>query len=246
MRLICLGSSSKGNSYILQGDNDSLIIEAGISFMEAKKRLSFDISKIEGVLCTHQHMDHAKYIKEYMTAGITVLSSEEVFNSQNISLSHNRARVIIPEKGYKIGHFKVIPFLVEHDVVTYGFHINHPEMGNVLFITDTYLLPYHFEGLNQIIIECNYSDAILEHNIIYKGLNPLMRPRLLYSHMELETCKNVLRSLDLSQVVNIVLIHLSDGNSNEAQFVSEIESEFGKNVIAGNKEVEIEFNINPY
>jgi ribonuclease BN (tRNA processing enzyme) len=246
MKLICLGSSSKGNSYILKGENESLIIEAGISFMEAKKSLSFQIADIKGVCCTHQHLDHSKYIKDYMEAGIIVFSSEEVFNSQNIPLSHNRIRVITPEKGYKIGNFKVISFLVDHDVVTYGYHIYHPEMGNLLFITDTYNLPYHFENLNQIIIEANYADDILENNIIYKGLNPMMRQRLLFSHMELESCKNVLRSLDLTCVVNIVLVHLSDGNSDEQRFVSEIQQEFCKNTIAANKEITISFNLNPY
>jgi ribonuclease BN (tRNA processing enzyme) len=115
-----------------------------------------------------------------------------------------------------------------------------------MFITDTYMCEYTFPHLNQVIIECNYSDDILEHNIIYKGLNPLMRPRLLYSHMELESCKNVLRSLDLTNVVNIVLVHLSDGNSNEQRFVSEIQQEFCKTTIAANKEVDISFNLNPY
>jgi ribonuclease BN (tRNA processing enzyme) len=140
----------------------------------------------------------------------------------------------------------VIPFEVHHDVPCLGFYISHPECGNVMFITDTYMCDYTFPNLNQVIIEANYSDAILEHNIIYKGLNPIMRRRLLFSHMEIETTKNILRGLDLSQVVNIVLIHLSDGNSNEKQFVDEISEEFCKNTIAANKEIDIDFNLTPY
>jgi ribonuclease BN (tRNA processing enzyme) len=246
MQLRVLGSSSKGNCYLLVASDEVLIIEAGVKLFEVKKALSFRTDNIAGCLISHLHNDHAGYIKEYADAGITILTGETVRDNKTLSLYDNRVRAVYPEHGYKLGSYKIIPFEVQHDVPCLGFYISHPECGNILFITDTYMCEYTFPNLNHVIIECNYSDAILEHNIIYKGLNPLMRPRLLYSHMELETCKNVLRSLDLSQVINIVLIHLSDGNSNERQFVTEITEEFCKTTTAGNKEVNIEFNINPY
>jgi len=246
MQLRVLGSSSKGNCYLLVGSKEVLIIEAGVKLIEVKKALSFRTDNIAGCLISHFHNDHAGYIKEYADAGITILTSETVKANKLLSLYDNRVRVVCPEHGYKIGSFKIIPFEVQHDVPCLGFLISHPESGNIMFITDTYMCEYTFPHLNHVIIECNYSDSILEHNIIYKGLNPLMRPRLLYSHMELESCKNVLRSLDLSQVVNIVLIHLSDGNSNERQFVTEISDEFCKTTIAANKEIDIDFNLTPY
>lgn len=246
MQLRVLGSSSKGNCYLLVASDEVLIIEAGVKLIEVKKALSFRTENIMGCLISHLHNDHAGYIKEYADAGITILTAESVKQNKLLSLYDNRVRVVYPEHGYKLGPYKIIPFEVQHDVPCLGFFISHPECGNVMFITDTYVCEYTFPDLNHVIIECNYSDAILEHNIIYKGLNPLMRPRLLYSHMELETCKNVLRSLDLSQVINIVLIHLSDGNSNEAQFVSEISDEFCKTTIAANKEIDIDFNLTPY
>lgn len=56
MKLMCLGSSSKGNSYILKGENEVLIIEAGISFKEVKQKLNFKISKIVGVCVSHAHL----------------------------------------------------------------------------------------------------------------------------------------------------------------------------------------------
>jgi phosphoribosyl 1,2-cyclic phosphodiesterase len=246
MILKVLGSSSKGNCYLLIAENHVLIIEAGVKLIEVKKALSFRTDNIVGCLISHVHNDHAGYIKEYADAGITILTSETVRDNKELTKYCNRVRVVYPEHGYIVGSFKIIPFEVQHDVPTLGFLISHPESGNIMFITDTYMCEYTFPHLNHVIIECNYADDILEHNIIYKGLNPMMRPRLLFSHMELESCKNVLRSLDLTNVVNIVLVHLSDGNSNEQRFVTEIQQEFCKNTIAANKEIEIDFNINPY
>lgn len=56
MKLKVLGSSSKGNSYILEAENEALILEAGINFNEVKKALDFNISKIRGVCISHEHL----------------------------------------------------------------------------------------------------------------------------------------------------------------------------------------------
>ena len=254
MELKVLGSSSKGNCYLLVASNEVLIIEAGVRLIEVKKALGFRIDNVVGCLISHVHNDHAGYVKEYADAGITILTSENVKANKALSKYDNRVKVAYPERGYRFGPyamirddcFRVIPFEVQHDVPCLGFHIYHPESGNIMFITDTYMCGYTFPNLNHIIIEDNYADDILENNIIYKGLNPLMRQRLLFSHLEHENCKNVLRGLDLTHVVNIVLVHLSDGNSNEQRFVTEIQQEFCKTVTAANKEVDIMFNLNPY
>ena len=246
MVLKIISSGSVGNCYLLDAGDEVLIVECGVPFKQIKRALCFDISKIVGAIVSHRHMDHAKSIKDIMSAGIPVLSSEDVFSSQGVSSDYFRAKVLVPERGYKIGNFKIIAFEVLHDCYCLGFHIHHPMSGNILFVTDTYAIPYRFSNLNQLMIEINYSDEIIESNIINDRINPVMRPRLLFSHMELETAKGILRSLDLSNVVNIVLLHLSSANSNEKQFVDEISEEFCKNTIAASKEIDIDFNLTPY
>lgn len=42
--------------------------------------------------------------------------------------------------------------------------------------------------------------------------------------MELESCKQALKENDLSNVANIVLLHLSSNNSDEHLFVSEVQN----------------------
>ena len=41
MELTVLGSSSKGNSYVLQNNNEALVIEAGVSLKEVKPKGRF-------------------------------------------------------------------------------------------------------------------------------------------------------------------------------------------------------------
>lgn len=56
MKLKVLGSSSKGNSYILESRNEALILEAGINFSHVQKALNFQTGKVRGVCVTHEHL----------------------------------------------------------------------------------------------------------------------------------------------------------------------------------------------
>lgn len=56
MNLTIVGSGSSGNCYILENDNEALIIEAGVKFTEIKKVLNFSLSKVRGVLISHEHL----------------------------------------------------------------------------------------------------------------------------------------------------------------------------------------------
>jgi metal-dependent hydrolase (beta-lactamase superfamily II) len=56
MELKILGSSSKGNSYIIENHSEAIVIEAGINFNEIKKSMNFNISKIRGVVISHGHL----------------------------------------------------------------------------------------------------------------------------------------------------------------------------------------------
>jgi len=56
MLLDVLGSSSKGNCYLLHNDKECLVLETGVPFMEVKKVLNFNISKVVGVCVSHAHL----------------------------------------------------------------------------------------------------------------------------------------------------------------------------------------------
>lgn len=125
----------------------------------------------------------------------------------------------------------------------FGFLFRHEETGNSVYISDTYYSEYKFSGLNNIIIEANYSNEIVDAK---QNDATYLRDRIYQSHMSLDTCCELLEINDLSCVNNIVLIHLSDRNSDEKQFVDRVEKLTGKTVYAATKELEINFNKNPF
>lgn len=218
MVLKVIGSSSAGNGYILENDREALLIEAGVRFSDVKKALGYNIRKVVGCVVSHEHKDHARYVEEVKAAGIPVLGGEGV----------NPTRVIEPRRGYRLGGFQVIPLPVEHDVPCYAFIVRHEYMGKLLFVTDTMTFNYRIDGLSHILIEANYSDSRLDENIEAGLLPESLRERIIRSHMEIGTTIDVLNSLDLSAVWNIVLVHLSEGNSDAADFIQRIEAETGR------------------
>jgi hypothetical protein len=124
--------------------------------------------------------------------------------------------------------------------------ITHAETGNVLFATDTYYLAYTFKGLNNILIECNYRQDILDENYQAGRVPKAQRDRTIESHMSFDTCRETLQANDLRAVNNIVLMHLSDGNSNAAEFWTGIADTTNKQVYVANKGMVLSFNKTPF
>lgn len=235
IKLVALASGSSGNCYLLQTENSCLIIEAGVSLSEVNKALDFNISKVCGCIVTHEHKDHSKYIKEYLTYGIKCYMSYGtakklgIINNVFVNIVKQFETVIVDE-------WKLLPFDAKHDCEEpLGYLINHKECGNILFATDTYYLPNTFSKLNHILIECNYSKNILDNN----NINETLKKRLYSSHMSLETCIDTLKANDLSFVQNIVLLHLSNNNSDANNFKNSVEGATGIPTIVADKGVTV-------
>jgi phosphoribosyl 1,2-cyclic phosphodiesterase len=239
MRLKVLGSGSKGNCYILYSQDETLIIECGLSYKTILKGLNFSLSNVVGCLVSHEHKDHSKAIQDMSKNGIDIYTSKGT--TEVCKVTGHRIKVLESEKAIKVGSFAVLPFTTQHDAAEpLGFLIHHKEIGNLLFITDSYYCQYKFQDLNHILIECNYSDEILKENL-EKGLIPTsLKNRLLKSHFSLGNVKEFLKATDMKTVQNIMLIHLSDGNSNEKEFKEEIERLTGKPTYVADKGLEIE------
>lgn len=245
MKLHVIGSSSHGNAYILSSSKDSLLLECGVRFMEIKKACGYNINNLAGCLVTHDHGDHSKSIKEVAAAGIDIYSSKGTLEA--LKVSGHRFHPIQAKKKIIIGSFTIMPFDVKHDCAEpFGYLIQHPESGTILFATDTYYIPYSFPGLNQVIVEVNYDEDILDGNVFKGSVPAVVKSRVLKSHMELSTFKHFLSLTDLSKVNNIVMIHLSDGNSNAPSFIEDIKNLTGKSVHVARPGMEINISKTPF
>ena len=244
MKLKTISTGSIGNGYILETDTEVLLIECGVKFSEIKKAIDFNFSKIVGCIVTHEHGDHAKYINDYMKNGVKIYATKGTFAKTGFSVKNHNQIEISTSKPFQVGNFKIIAFDINHDAAEpVGFLIYHPECGTTLYLTDTSYSNYIFNGLNNLIIESNYSDEILEKKLYG---NTFLRDRIIGSHLSLETLIEMLSRNDLSKVNNIVLIHLSDSNSNAVEFKNAVRKATNCNVTVADANQTIPFDKTPF
>lgn len=233
MKLKVLGSSSAGNCYILESDTEALIIEAGLPFMEVKKALNFNVRKIVGVVVSHSHGDHAKYIAEYQKSGLMYLYGN--VHKQN-DVTETRGIISI-----RYGEFVIRPFPLVHDVECYGFYIQHPDIGSLVYATDTEYIKYRFKNLNHILIEANYSDDLIDNEAV--NYSHVMR-----GHMSLQTALDFISTNNNPNLRTVCLLHLSDKNSDSEQFIQKTKEtvKYGADCYVAEKGLEVDLNLCPF
>lgn len=221
MKLEVLASGSKGNCYLLHTSCGIIILEAGVPWKTVIKALDFDITNVLCCCVTHEHMDHAKYVKEYIENGVPkVLMTDGtkealgLINRNVISSGTIKSSVCISVRIFSTQHDAVEPC---------GFYIEDVMKDEKLvFATDTYYVKYHFSYVNYILVECNYAEDILQDNIEKGYVSESRVKRLRESHFELSNVKEFVKANDNANLSNIVLLHLSKQNSDPMRFKDEI------------------------
>ena len=243
IEITTIGSGSSGNCYILKNTSEDgfverLIIEAGVPFNSVQKALKFDLRNISGCLVSHEHGDHAAFVKFYHKYKIPIYATGGTLKEVGLleTLSWNGCHKMMLHHAYMVGKFKVMPFETEHDAAEpCGFLIDCPDGNRVLFATDTFYLRYRFPNITIFMLECNYDKGLLLQNIKNGSVHPSVAERVRKSHMSINQCIDTLRANDLSKVKAIVLIHLSEQNGMDADFTSRVEKATGKMVHVAKK-----------
>lgn len=240
MILKCLGSGSQqGNCYLLSHNDEVLILDAGIPIKDIKRALNWKLESIQGVLCTHGHLDHSKAVKDFENMGIPVFSHKDMeidFEGEHEERKHIR-----------YGNFDINAFALTDkngkfmhtnndgsECPCYGFLIKHEDMGKLLYITDTELVKWRFSGINHILISCNYQKKYISDSA--------KRNHVLRGHMELETVKDFIKANKSNDLRTVILCHLSSESANQEECLAEVQKVVGEgvNVVVARKGLEVE------
>lgn len=214
-RLNVVGSSSKGNGYLLTCNNQNLILECGMPVKDVLSRLNWRLENVVGCLVTHGHNDHVGHVKQYLDYGLPVYSNVDVVQR------HKGVQELKPMTKYLIGGFTAIPLLVPHgDCLNYAYYIKMPDEQTLVFATDLTQFPYKLTNIDHLLIEANYSDDIRVEAL----LNGAQLRSQSICHMELNKTIETIKQLGRPRSI---LCHLSDGLSDEQMFKSRIFSELG-------------------
>lgn len=217
-------SSSKGNLNTLSDGETHIMLDCGLPWKQIQKALSFKTSEFSAICLSHSHSDHSKGIADAVKTGQDIYLLPET--REALGLSGHRIHEIEIFRQFRIGTFQVKAFPLKHDVPNCGFLFANSKGERAAYITDTPYSPFRFPLLQIIVIECNYSLDLLKANTSSSSL----RRSIIRNHFALETLVDFLKAINLSQVKEIWLLHMSDNNSDAVMFKQKIQEATGKMV----------------
>jgi len=235
MKFTVLGSGSTGNAVLIVAGDTRVLVDAGMSARETVRRLALvgeDITKLDGVIITHEHGDHAGGLRVLLkNANCPVYMSGEtreayVGDRRHVSSAEPRKRAdaladrveeIESSKDFRIGAIDFHPFTVPHDAVdNFGFTAEHAGI-KIATLMDfgcvTTLITERLMGCAAIVIESNHSRDMLKACEVYPWE---LKQRILSrtGHLSNEDVATWLRDGFDGTARHIVLAHLSQRANN--------------------------------
>lgn len=230
MEIKVLGSSSKGNCYVVSDGITRLLLDCGLKMKEILAGIDFQPQFVKGCLVTHSHGDHVKSANKLSQLyGVRVYASRGCIEAAEITC----ACAVKAFEESTVGSFRVLPFDIQHDAPEpLGFLLKSVVTGEkLLYFTDTYYLKYRFKGVTHILCEANYDIDILNEKVSSGNVPKCLAERVMSSHMSIEHLEQFLKACDLSRIRAVYLCHLSDRNSSAADFRERIQRLTGAEVI---------------
>jgi len=114
-----IASGSNGNCYYIGNSNEAILIDAGVSakqIMDRMARLNLDISRVKGIVVTHEHGDHVRGIPVLTRkCGIPVYITEKTCTAASLNIASSLVQIIAREETVQIGELRVAAFSKFHD-----------------------------------------------------------------------------------------------------------------------------------
>lgn len=224
LRLQALGSGSRGNSFLVQTQEVSFLIDAGLSGKQVKDRLDHIgvcVDELKGILLTHEHNDHAKGLKVLAGRyGIPVYCNERTAQATLFGFPDYLGWCDLPTGSeLEVGDVSFRSFPIPHDAVDpVGFVLSWK--GRKLgFITDvgyaTSVMLERLVGCDALVIESNYDKKLLQEDTV-RPWSVKQRIDTRHGHLQNEAAAEIIGKVWSVNLRAVMLIHLSsDCNSPE-------------------------------
>lgn len=94
----------------------------------------------------------------------------------------------------------------------YGFWIQHPEMGALIYATDTELIKWRFKNVNHILLGVNYDKDLIHYDDAKKN-------HVIRGHMSIDTACEFVKANASDQLQNVIMCHLSKESADASKFI---------------------------
>jgi phosphoribosyl 1,2-cyclic phosphodiesterase len=215
-----LASGSRGNATLVCSDKTRVLVDAGTSCKELKRRLDLtpvQAKSIDAVLITHEHSDHVSAagtftrkfnLPAYMTRGTLENMPPGVGQCASVT-------VFATGRCFAIGDLLIHPFATSHDAgEPAGFIIENNGL-RLGICTDlgvaTNLVKVRLKGCHGLILEANHDvDKLLEGPYPWFLKQRIRSP---HGHLSNEDACNLLEAVRQEELRCVVFAHLSETNN---------------------------------
>jgi phosphoribosyl 1,2-cyclic phosphodiesterase len=235
MKISVLGSGSTGNAVLIVAGETRVLIDAGLSAKEFARRLASlgeDISRLNGIVVTHEHGDHCgglRVLLKMVDCPVYVSAkTREAYISEKFGVSNeeprrrdkalrDRVEEIESSRDFRVGEIDFHPFTIPHDAVdNFGFTATHAGV-KIATLMDfghiTTLISERLRGCAAIVMESNHSRDMLKACDVYPWeLKQRILSRL--GHLSNEDVAEWLQYGFDGSARHIVLAHLSQRANN--------------------------------
>lgn len=223
MKFIPLFSGSSGNCSLCISDDVKLLIDAGVSCTalgNALKRINVDPKTINGIIISHDHVDHTRgagvFSRRYNTPIYANEPTWQVMRPNLGELSSANIRTFITNEDFYIGDINIFPFNTPHDAAqSVGFNIICK--GRKLFYLTDVGRFYNWMAdralnANLAFVEANHNRDLVKRCRKYPYQ---LKLRILSDrgHMSNEDCAQLLLKLYEQGLRYAILAHLSNENN---------------------------------
>lgn len=238
-KYIIIGTGSKANSYLIEDNNYSFLVDMGYSYRELKKRAEdngYKLDKLKAIFITHTHSDHCSMsLNTLLNKHKNVCVYTHKKNLQNIKNKvKDPSRILdinLLNNSFEDFTFKYLE--TTHDAVQ-TIALKFTKDNKTLTIaTDlgcvTPFLYSFVEDSDILAIESNYDQYMLENGFYEYYLKQRIKGD--GGHLSNIDCKNVVKHwISTTQSKNPILycVHLSENNNDPSIVEKEIKQVMNK------------------
>jgi phosphoribosyl 1,2-cyclic phosphodiesterase len=174
VQITVLGSGSSGNCTYIETEQARLLIDAGLSGRQIRKRLlsiGRTVENLTGILITHEHSDHVQGLaalagKVRVPVFCNRLTKEAIELQLGIKLDFH---LFSTGATFQTGDVEIDTFSIPHDAYDpVGFLLRTPG-GNIGFLTDlghaTKLVIQRVRSANVLVLEANHDMKMLQDDL---------------------------------------------------------------------------------
>lgn len=228
-KIVPLFSSSKGNSYYIQGNSAAILIDAGRSLKQmelAMESNGLSMRSVRAIFVTHEHTDHISALNVLLKRyDLPVYASRGTLEylTQNDKVPAS-ARLNVIADIVETNDFRVQRVRISHDAAEpCGYFITTPDGRRLSVVTDT---GYLTDDARAAIARSHLAVVESNHDVdmLKEGAYPyILKKRILSDngHLSNAACAEALPDFVGAGLTRILLGHLSEENNTPHLALSE-------------------------